>query len=174
MQEYEIEIKAYCDDQMSVIRSLEGMGAEKIGSHTETDVYFNHPSRDFKVTDEALRIRRMCGKNILTYKGAKIGTASKTRIEEEAEVSDFDVMKRILFHLGFIETGMVLKERMVYRAHGIEICIDKVNGLGCFVELEKKGVDIKSVEEELFILAERLNLSKFERRSYLELLLCSG
>jgi hypothetical protein len=38
----------------------------------ETDLYFQHPARDFAASDEALRIRQKAGVCLLTYKGPKL------------------------------------------------------------------------------------------------------
>ena len=107
----EIEIKSYCDDHAPVAEKLTAMGARPAGCETEQDLYLNHPGRDFKDTDEALRLRRAGERVVLTYKGPKIGTAAKTRLEEEVPVADFDKTLAILKHLGFIEFGTVTKVR---------------------------------------------------------------
>jgi len=51
----------------------------------------------------------------------------------------------------------------------MEISIDYVDGLGTFVEIEKIGQLKDDIEKELFDIAAKLGLTKFERRSYLEL-----
>ncbi len=170
MDQLEIEIKAYCGDFNQCRKKAESLGAERVGTSLETDVYFNHPARDFGATDEALRIRRSAGLCVLTYKGPKIGTRSKTRVEQEVAVEDFDSLRMILLSLGFIEYGSVMKVRETYTLGGIHICFDRVEGLGGFIELEMMGTDRERIERELFELASGLGLDTFERRSYLELL----
>lgn len=165
----EIEIKAYCDNHKDVIEKIILMGGERIKSIREKDVYFNHPCRDFTATDEALRIRTRGSNNYITYKGPRMGGMSKTRYEEEVSVSDSDSMMNILTRLGFGRVDEISKERIIFRLQGIEICIDKVEGVGNFVELEKRDMDREKVEKELFSLAEKLGLSRFETKSYLEL-----
>ena len=165
----EIEIKSYCDDHAPVTAKLEAMGARHAWTGREQDLYLNHPSRDFRKTDEALRLRQARGRVILTYKGPKIGTAAKTRREEEVAVEDFGQALVILGLLGFVEFGSVTKERAVYRLGETEICMDTVEGVGQFVEIEMKGSDRERIEAELFRLAGKLGLDRFERRSYLEL-----
>lgn len=167
----EIEIKAWCEGLDEARRRITAMGGKAVKSIQERDLYFNHPSRDFAVTDEALRIRREAAKNFLTYKGPKIGVRSKTRVEEEVEVRDFETMKAILVHLGFLEVLQVIKEREILRLNDITICLDRLAGLGEFVELEILGEDRITAEKALFNLAEKIGLSRFERKSYLELLL---
>ena len=169
MEILEIEIKSYCDDRAPVVEKLKAMGARPAGSEKELDLYLNHPGRDFKDTDEALRLRRTGGRVIMTYKGPKIGTAAKTRLEEEVAVSDFEKALAILKNLGFVEFGSVTKMRDVYRLGEMEVCLDTVEGVGRFVEIEMKGSERERIEQELFRVAGRLGLERFERRSYLEL-----
>ena len=45
------------------------------------DTYYNHPSRDFAETREALRIRRVDGVPMVTYKGTKLPGEVKARRE---------------------------------------------------------------------------------------------
>jgi len=165
----EIEIKCYCDDDEKIKKNLQEIGARFIEKRTESDIYFNHPSRNFGETDEALRLRTVNGKCLITYKGPKVSRITKARVEHETETEDFETMKNILLSLGFFESGIVKKERHIFSFGGIEISIDYVEGLGTFVEIEKIGELKDEIEKELFDIAAKLGLSKFERRSYLEL-----
>jgi adenylate cyclase, class 2 len=170
LKDLEIEIKAYCSDHLSLINRLISLGGKFLKRSDERDLYYNHPSRNFIETDEAFRIRRTGDETILTYKGPKQPGRAKTRIEEEVNLSDYEKLHTILLHLGFRPSGEVKKSRDTYRYHDISVCIDIVEGLGGFVELEKIGSDISKIEDELLELAENLGLSNFEKRSYLELL----
>ncbi|MCL1865571.1 MAG: class IV adenylate cyclase [Spirochaetes bacterium] len=165
----EIEIKCYCDNDNNVKKKLTEIGAQFIDRRFENDIYFNHPSKNFADTDEALRLRTIGERTIITYKGPKVSKISKARIEYETEVEDYPSMKNILLKLGFVESGIVEKERHRYSFNGMEISIDYVEGLGTFVEIEKIGELKEEAEKELFNTAERLGLNNFERRSYLEL-----
>ncbi len=165
----EIEIKAYCDDADRVAALISKEGGELKVKRVEQDLYFNHPARDFAQTDEALRLRRIDSSCRITYKGPKLSSSSKARVEHETDSGDFDSMKMILLNLGFSESGEVVKNRAIYSLRNMEICVDIVEGLGCFVELEQMGTEIGEVEEELYKTASRLGLSRFERKSYLEL-----
>lgn len=167
--ELEIEIKAWCDSHDAVRSRLESAGAVLSADRDEADIYFNHPVRDFARTDEALRLRSVNGKCRITYKGPKLSARSKARVEHETGAGDFEVIKNIMLSLGFTVSGTVEKKRSIYILNGIEVCVDDVAGLGTFVELEKKGQLGQGVEDELFKLAAELGLTRFERRSYLEL-----
>lgn len=167
----EVEIKAYCDHPEKILNRIIALGAKEMSRIDERDVYFNHPSRDFAVTDEALRIRQANADLFMTYKGPKIGEKSKTRYEREIPVEDYEGLRDILLRLGFQEVLEVRKYRVIYLYKGIDICLDDVRNLGHFVELEKQGESKDEIEAELFRLADTLGLERFERRSYLEMLL---
>jgi adenylate cyclase, class 2 len=169
MDMLEIEIKSRCEDHAVVIGRLRSMGALHKETRHERDLYLNHPARDFRSTDEALRLRQVGETAVLTYKGPRLGGESKTRREEEVAVSGYETMLGILTLLGFTRSWTITKERDVFMMGDIEICIDRVDDLGDFVELEKKGVDRGPIEKELFRLAAELGLDRFEKKSYLEL-----
>lgn len=165
----EIEIKCYCDDPGSIEESIKSIGGEYMETRIESDIYFNHPSRDFGKTDEALRLRTVNGRCRITYKGPKLSKTTKARVEHETSVEDFNSIRSILLNLGFVESGVVEKERKIFLLGETEISVDNVRGLGVFVEIEKIGVLKDEVERELFDIAAGLGLTRFERRSYLEL-----
>ena len=171
MSPLEIEIKAWCSDFDVIVSLLEKMGARGGETRLEDDIYYNHPARDFRSTDEALRIRRVNDRYVLTYKGPKLSEKAKTRVEHEVTVDDLESMEKILVSLGFVESGAVHKERTIYHLGDVEVCLDRVRDLGFFVEIEKMGTEKEAIENELFRLAEELHLVHFERRSYLELVL---
>lgn len=164
-------MKAYCDDLNHVEEILKEKGAHFIEEVTEIDTYYNHPSRDFAETDEALRIR-MCGeKSYVTYKGPKIDALSKTREEIETEIKDSDVAKQLLVALGFHPVVEVKKVRRLYRLSPFDICLDDVENAGTFVEVETSGESVVELRNAALDLLKELNLKKYDRRSYLELLL---
>ncbi|GAB6096848.1 class IV adenylate cyclase [Desulfatiferula olefinivorans] len=171
MNDLEIEIKAWCPDLAPVRDILKTLGAVYRNTCREEDRYYNHPARDFSRTDEALRLRRVGETVTLTYKGPKLSRASKARVEKETGVDNGDEASDILELLGFKASGTVTKTREGFDLNGITVCLDQVDGLGSFVELEKKGDDLEAVEQELLTLAGRIGLDRFERRSYLELIL---
>jgi len=138
-----------------------------LGERLEEDIYFSSPIKNFKETDEALRIRKSQGNTILTYKGPKIDKISKSREEIETFVSG-DI-KIILERLGFNKFIEIKKKRKLYQYNEFMISIDDVEGLGEYIEVElksEKKEDVKKIEHLFDIL-----YLDSERRSYLELLL---
>ncbi len=121
-----------------------------------------------------MRVRVENSKAVITYKGPKLEGRSKTRYEAETSIGDPSVAGDIFTRLGFQEVRRVEKERSLYELGGITICLDRVTGLGDFVEIEVLGEDREAAEKELFRVAGELGITDFERRSYLEMLLEEG
>ncbi|TGC08973.1 class IV adenylate cyclase [Methanolobus halotolerans] len=168
----EIEVKARVDHQQAK-QLLSGMGANFIGVEKHYDTYFNAPHRDFANTDEALRIRSVDGRSVLTYKGKKLETVAKTREEFETEV-DGSNTRSILLALGFYESGVVRKTREIFRFKGLTICIDNVRDIGEFIEVEiTTESDIEFHNERIFAFLEKFGIREEDsiRTSYLEMVL---
>ncbi len=172
MIEIEIKARAGLDALRKRLRQ-EGAGLER--TVEQTDIYYNSPCRDFAKTDEALRLRDEGGQIFLTYKGKKLDAMSKTRKEVEVEVADFARMEDVLLSLGFKMTLRVHKIREIYHLGGAVVCLDRVDGLGDFVELETLAVDESAVAERRDWLIDMMrNLGvkgDLIRESYLEMLL---
>ncbi len=166
----EIEIKSRVRDFALIKRRLSGLGAEYLGEVNQKDIYFNHPSRDFESTDEALRIRYSDERTFMAYKGPKLDKKTKSREEIELEISDGEKAEKILERLGFRKAGTVSKVRERYLLDNTEIAMDDVHGLGLFVELEIIGRYTKENIGKLFDTAQKLGLDEFIQESYLELL----
>ena len=169
----EVEVKARICDLRALEKNLRKAGARKVDDVVEKDVYYNHPSRDFARTDEALRIR-ICGRKAdLTYKGPKLDSSSKSREELVIPLADPGKAKAILEKLGFRRVAGVRKRRRVYSLGKFEVCVDRVEGVGDYFEVEavapKKGY--AKVRKEALAMLAMLGGRKQERRSYLEMLL---
>ncbi|MCJ7650278.1 MAG: class IV adenylate cyclase [Candidatus Lokiarchaeota archaeon] len=191
---YEVEIKVIIQDleELRDIIRING-GSYKI-SLLHEDTYFNMPKelRDFKNTDEAIRLRKseefdkndddilLKSKCYLTYKGKKIDSITKSRQEIEVKVDNFDNMKEILKVLGFQEVLSIQKERelfeLLYQDEKIEILLDYIPLLHqYFMELEMVVSSPQEIDDArgiLFELLERFNINKDDsiRKSYLELI----
>lgn len=167
----EIEVKVPAVDHADLRRRMILVGAIEVGEESHQDIYLNHPCRDFGETDEALRLRSVNGRTLLTYKGPKIDRRSKTREEIEVPVEEPEKVISILRKLGFTEVATVRKRRSVYRCGDVTVALDRVEGLGDFVELEYEGDDLEKGMERINAVMYSLNLKGNERRSYLELLI---
>jgi len=187
---YEVEMKFPIDDAAAFVQRLDAAGGVRGKTVRQADAYFNHPSRDFAQTDEAFRVRTVeeVGSDRhaplttrVTYKGPKIDSETKTRREIEIAIGeggdDAEPFKEMLRCLGFHEVRTVRKTReyfsLKFEDRPFEVCVDHVEGLGDFVELETGADDagLDAARECIQRLAARLGLANSERRSYLCLLL---
>jgi adenylate cyclase class 2 len=177
----EIEMKFPVADFNGIDKYLVSWGATFLNTHRERDQYFNAPDRDFARTDEALRLRRLGDRNFITYKGPKIDAQTKTRTEiqvaldhGENAAQDFALL---LTHLHYRSVAVVRKTRTMFGVERagfhVELCLDEVEGLGCFVELEIQAAanQLEAARAVLLKSATELGLTRSERRSYLEMLL---
>ena len=170
----ELEVKAPCRDLVGLERRLLSLGARHLEDLEQVDMYLSHPVRDFGATDEALRLRRENRRSRITYKGPKMDQDTKMREEIELEVEDLERMSMLLERVGFRPFLKVVKRRRVLELEGVHFCLDRVEGLGDFVEMEYQGQDLGEGKRRINELRTRLELEGNERRSYLELLLEKG
>ncbi len=190
----EVEIKVKISDPNLIRKKFDSTGVYKLSLHHE-DTYFNMPKglRDFKQTDEALRLRKSIEFNrdntlitqkinyFMTYKGKKIDKTTKTREEIEVKLNETENMKSLLNLLGFQEVFTVIKERELYdfkfQDTRIEALIDYLPILEqYFIEVEILAETINKVEKAKDTLFQFLEIIGFKqeesiRTSYLELVM---
>ena len=178
----EVELKVRLDEEeaLDLPDKLKKLGFTRYGKIEEIDTYFNGIDRDFRETDEALRVResidldRGYTRYYLTYKGPKMDKVSKTREEYQVGVMDGDTTKVILKKLGFKMVSPIRKVREIYKKGEVVVSIDKVEDIGYFVEFEKTVRSESEKEDaikELMDLIRSLNMDegRLIRSSYLEL-----
>jgi len=177
---YEVELKVRADHE-TVLQRLDELDADRENQIQQEDTYYDAPHRDFAETDEALRIRyerdadESEGDARVTYKGPLLEAESKSREEFETGIEDGDTMNEVLERLGFSPAATVTKERTEFALDGYTITLDRVEGLGEFIEVETEtdSADIETAREGARDVLDRLNLDPDEqiRTSYLGLLL---
>lgn len=163
---FEIEVKYKVSDLSSIKKRLREMGAVFVRKVRQVDIYFRHPCKDLAVSDEALRIRLEEDKSVLTYKGPRVPSKVKVREELSVNVSDAHKLISILSRMGFAEEVKIVKDREEYALGEIKLCLDTVEDLGNFVEIEFPFDN----EEELTKLSRRLGLKDVIKKTYVELL----
>ncbi|MFP3298572.1 MAG: class IV adenylate cyclase [Thermocladium sp.] len=172
---FEVEIK-YRVSLLDDLRKIVSLVAKPIGISVEEDHYFNHPCRDFAQSDEAIRIRiHGDGEVIMTYKGRRIGSVGKSRMEINLKVDDYDNAALMMASLGFKEVAVIRKRRELFTVDKYTIYLDNADNLGKFVEVETMVSDESLIDETaqdiLKFAQEKLGLKpeQIERRTYLEL-----
>lgn len=158
----EIEIKAKLRDKAAVMQKLTALGCEFSEPKTQDDMVWVKNMGDlptFLGNDVFLRIRvEGGGKTILTAKKPKniAGEGNLVKREHEVVVDSAEEARVILEMLGLKEAVRTIKTRQKALHAGYDICIDEVEGLGSFIEVEKiadeKDAD-KILEEMMEFLA---------------------
>lgn len=157
----EVEVKLKIDSDELIEKKLLDAGFKKGQTLQETDYYYNGVDRDFKESGEALRLRlteSLDGSAVvadrpgepliqMTYKGPKLDNVSMSRVEHQVNIDDFETMQSILSSLGYRPVVPVIKLRRELYSEEMAACIDKVDGLGDYLELEIM-VDNESQREE--------------------------
>jgi len=177
---YEVELKFPVADPAPFVSQLFARGAGPAETVEQCDRYFNHPARDFGVTNEAFRIRSSGHSHFITYKGPVVDSRTKTRREIEIALAGEDVGERcaeMLELLGFRPVRAVRKRRtkypLVWQGRDFEISVDDVADLGTFVEIETLADEASkpAALDAILALVSQFQLPAPERRSYLTLLL---
>lgn len=191
---YEVEQKFRVADPAALEAKLVGLAARFREPVEQVDRYFAHPCRDFVKTDEALRLRRVGDDVATTWKGPRIDSATKTRLELELGLAPvpplpggprggqatLDRWTELLEALGFRRVRDVAKRRRAARVHWqgteVEAALDRVAGIGDFLELELQAAEgeVPLATACIESLARTLGCTEIERRSYLELVIAAG
>jgi len=165
----EVEVKARAPEDIE--KRIAALGARLLVVENHHDLYFNSPQRDFRLSDEALRIRIKEEGARLTYKGPKLDQTTKSRLEMTVKIDDPKQMEQILSALGFVLSAQVRKKRVKYSYEGVVLALDEVEGLGSFVEVEAEGEgDYEEQRRKVLSIMSKLGLHESIRSSYLELL----
>ncbi|MFA6963750.1 MAG: class IV adenylate cyclase [Patescibacteria group bacterium] len=129
----EIERKFKIDNYEELKDTVESLGAEKKGLKTTIDYYFNVPQEQARTKYLRIRFDQNEKSGELAYH--EVVDDLQTN-EWETVVGDASLTQEILEKLGFPFEVKVQKERTKYNFMEAEILLDKVDGLGEFVEIE--------------------------------------
>ncbi|MHA1648549.1 MAG: class IV adenylate cyclase, partial [Promethearchaeota archaeon] len=150
----EIEIKIKLVSPTETREVLEKLGGRHTLNLEQIDTYYNSPEAmgDFAISDEALRLRQTLEKHAetgvtqktnydITYKGPKMDSTVKSRIEHVCHIMEPDKIDAILQALHFRKVITLHKNREVYQIEFhdkiIECLIDQIEGLdGYYFEAE--------------------------------------
>lgn len=195
---YEVELKVPAD-HAAVRDRLAERGVAVGPTVAQADTYYDAPHRDFATTDEALRVRLEgvvetdgpvtdVGATVeaavddsratLTYKGPLVDDETKTREEVETPVGDGGATAAILEQLGFEPAATVRKCRATASVEGYHVTLDRVAGLGDYLEVETTATaaDLDAARDGARDVLAGLGLETADtvRTSYLGLLLADN
>jgi adenylate cyclase, class 2 len=162
----EIEVKARVKDVDALLKQLEEMGCVFSPTIHQIDRIFiaENGTIPSQTGDNVLRIREQNGKYFLTLKQTQSNQLDC--IEEEVEISDPEAMMRIFRLLGYHKSIGVKKKRRQAKYQDYTICLDEVEELGAYIEVEKfSDADGPTVQNELFQFLETLGIGKEDQET---------
>ncbi len=163
----EVEVKAAVRDVPALRQALAAFGCTLSEPVRQEDILYAaeaKPITEFGLGDLVLRIRRQGDQAILTGKIPVTNHLDKH--EAETVVSDPVAMTELLTWMDYQEIMRLAKERQKTTYGEYEICLDEVEGLGTFIEVEKiidDRADSDAVQNELWTLLESLGIKEADR-----------
>lgn len=139
----EVEIKLAVTDSVAVRTKLLQIGFVENRKIEEHDIYFDNEKGYVRENGCALRVREtknLYSKRVnaqINFKGKKLDSQTMTRQELETSVENADVCRRILEGIGYNPViPKVVKIRQMLQKDKVTACLDQVQDLGEFLELE--------------------------------------
>ena len=144
-------------DQLNARLGVSGATFE--GAEFEENIVYSGGGLD--PNKQVLRLRRVGGKAILTYKERHPSESSiKRHREDETGVQDAEALAAILDALGFKPTLVYEKRRRTWQWKGVEIVVDELP-FGLFVEIEGEEKIIIEVEELLGLVEAQAEMATY-------------
>ena len=173
----EIELKFRTNDlnKDACVKMIKEAGGVFLKEDVESDIYFNVSGRDSYTTKECLRIRSSSNNFAeMTYKPPTIkGAIDKHYAKEETNirVEDLEVAKKFLILLGNEVLVYVIKHRSYFSFMECVVCVDYLEKVGVFLEIEAneedRQVGLTKIERCAKVL--RFSEENIERKPYRDL-----
>lgn len=161
----EIEVKAKVKNFETIKNKLQEIGCILSEPINQDDYIYNRKGLDIRKGYDGspiLRIREQGEKIIFTLK--KNRSNELDCIEKEIEVSNKEILKDIFDLMDYESSVEVHKKRIKTNFNDYEICLDEVDGLGSYIEVEKMSEeDGEKIQNELFDFLQTMGVSKEDR-----------
>lgn len=152
-QAREIEVKYHADDLAALEAELHRRGANLSPPvHQDDQAYAQEGWRYgmSKLGVAFARLRTEEGRHLFTLKRPTDNELAC--LEFETEIADRDQMNKAIQHMGFYPTVRIVKTRRTARLGELSLCLDEVEHIGAFLEIEKvigPGQSGEAVQAEL-------------------------
>ena len=138
----EIEVKYRIDDLEALLAVLKSRGIE-LSDPVQQDDQAYAPTHwqfgDSKLGVSFLRLRTTGGRHYFTLK--EPADNAQACLEYETEVSDREAMHGAALHMGYRPTVRIVKTRRTATLVNCSLCVDDVDSIGAFLELERLAAD---------------------------------
>ncbi len=162
----EIEIKAVLKDRTAIVEKLTSLGCVLSAVIQQNDVVYveNTGSLEIFLSNKIfLRIRVNNESEVIFTAKKRMGAL--VAIEHEVHVDSREEIEQMLYLMGYKKALAIRKTRYTTHYRDCEICIDEVEGLGAFIEMEKLSKDgnPEEIQEELFKFFESIGIRRENR-----------
>lgn len=170
----EMELKALLKNRLQVMKKIEKFGCEWVLVGMQEDIIYEKNDIQQIAHTPIFRIRKCGDKTILTLK--VLEEDFDTAEELELNINDEKIMHKMLQTIGFLPKIQIVKRREMTKYKGFNICIDEVEGLGDFIEVEmisEKKNDKNIIYEEIrkILLEIGVEEQDLRKEKYYEMLL---
>jgi adenylate cyclase, class 2 len=159
----EIEVKYRVDDLEALLIALKVRGIE-LGERVYQDDQAYAPAGwrfgDSKLGVSFVRLRTVGGRHYFALKQPRRN--AQDCLEHETEIADREAMHGAIVHMGYRPTVRVAKTRQVAVLEHCSVCVDDLDGVGGFLELERMVPDdvaADAVQAELTAFATSLGVT---------------
>ena len=160
---FEIEQKYRVSNPAAIRKRLKALKAKRLAAGHEKNELWDLGNQ-IRKKGSVLRLRTFDGRGIFTFKGPKLKSKFKKRVEVETEVNA-KAVRSMLKLLGFKVVAHYEKTREEFKLGAAHVTLDHLGKWGWFTEIEAPARHIQRIAEQLgFKVKDR------EERSYLEMI----
>ena len=162
----EVEVKIKVDNIDDILKKLDSLNCELTSPKKQKDVIFISSSmKEYKIVEGTvvLRTRTENDKEFFTLKRQSgVNLSSK---EYNLEIQGVETLHQMLELMNFKKLVEVTKVRIEGKLNQYNICIDKVENLGNFIELEllTDRDDFNKIQDEMIDYLKKINIDTSER-----------
>ncbi len=161
----EIEVKARVRNLKSLLDRAHNLGINFGESVVQEDITYETKIPKDNPDWNIFRIRKQGDKTILTMK-YKASSRSRDNHERETVIEDAKEVADMLERVGYSFGVRICKTRQTAKFKNIEVCLDEVEDLGTFIELEKlenNDIDVDAIQAELWNILLQLGIDNEDR-----------
>lgn len=159
----EIEVKYRVDDMEALLVALKSRGIELSEPVFQDDQAYAPAGWQFgdsKLGVSFLRLRTVAGRHYFALK--QPADNPQACLEYETQVTDRDAMHGAVLSMGYRPTVRIAKTRRTATLEACSLCVDDVEGIGGFLELERlapDNADTPAIQADLAALASSLGIA---------------
>ena len=161
----EIEVKAKLKNKKELLLKAQELGITFGPAITQDDYTYETSIPKDDPSWNIFRIRKQGDKTILTMK-YKASSRSRDNHERESVVDNAKEIADMLERVGYSLGVRIKKTRQIAKYKGFELCLDEIDKLGSFIEVEKlaqDNVDVDEIQNELWEVLIQLGVSPSDR-----------